>query len=92
MVILKNGIKSVTHRFFSGRTLKKRDIWNKFGTAGHFIKKRDCPGKNGTNGNPTLDATAGRLSVVMGRDFVSALQPLWLSVGYCPRMKANATE
>jgi hypothetical protein len=41
MVILKNGIKSVTHRFFSGRTLKKRDIWNKFGTPGHFIKKRD---------------------------------------------------
>jgi hypothetical protein len=54
MVILKNGIKSVTHRFFSGRTLKMRDIWNKFGTPGHFIKKRDCPGKNGTNGNPTL--------------------------------------
>jgi hypothetical protein len=54
MVILKNGIKSVTHNFFSGRTLKKRDIWNKFGTPGHFIKKRDCPGKNGTNGNPML--------------------------------------
>jgi hypothetical protein len=39
MVILKNEIKSVTHRFFSGRTLKKRDIWNKFGTPGHIIKK-----------------------------------------------------
>jgi hypothetical protein len=61
MVILKNGIKSVTHRFFfSGRTLKKRDIWNKFRTPGHFIKKRDCPGKNGTNGNPKLLATQQR--------------------------------
>jgi hypothetical protein len=37
MVILKNGIKFVTHRlFFQEGHLKKRDIWNKFGT---FYKK-----------------------------------------------------
>jgi hypothetical protein len=47
MVILKNGIKSVTD-FFSERTLKKRDIWNKFGTPGLSREKRNewepcCP-------------------------------------------------
>jgi hypothetical protein len=33
---------TVTNRFYSGRTLKKRYIWNKFGTAGHLIKTELC--------------------------------------------------
>jgi hypothetical protein len=87
MNILKNGIKSVTHRFFSGRTLKMRDIWNKFGTPGHFIKKWDCPGKNGTNGNPTLDIfrrRSVRISVWTSANLTKVL------CGFRQSLQANA--
>jgi hypothetical protein len=52
MVTKKRNI-TITHRFFSGRTLKKRYIWNKIGAPGQFIKT-GMTGKNRTNGNPNV--------------------------------------
>jgi hypothetical protein len=53
VMVTKKWNITITHRFYSGRTLKKRYIWNKFGTPGHLIKT-ELSGKNGTNGIPNV--------------------------------------